>query len=283
MSNSKYGRKNKVSCNYYRVFYNFPAHRIALLQFPVGSDKIENVRQAVWRIKDVVKKEKATIVVLPECFNSPYDTKCFGEYAESIPTGFTSMEMSKVARESRAFIVAGSIPECDKGNLYNTCTAWNPNGDLVAKHRKCHLFDMDIPGICTFKESDVLTPGDSFTTFDVDERLKVGLGVCYDIRFDEFARVYQNMGCSLLIYPGAFDLYTGPMHWQLLAKGRALDTQCYVVGVSQTRDDTADYVAYGHSCLVDPWGQVVQSAEFGEATIVANIGELWLDLIIIFR
>lgn len=221
----------------------------------------------------MVAKERAKIVVLPECFNSPYRTDAFGEYAEPIPNGFTSMAMSKVAQECDIFLVAGSIPECDQKRLYNTCTVWSPNGQLVAKHRKCHLFDMDIPGICTFKESDVLTPGNSFTTFDVDETLRVGVGVCYDIRFDEFARVYRNMGCSLLIYPGAFDLYTGPMHWQLLARGRALDTQCYVATVSQTRDDTADYVAYGHSSLVDPWGRVVQSAEFGEATIVADIGK----------
>lgn len=248
-------------------------YRIALLQFPVTSDKSENVRQAVIRIKNAATKEKAKIIVLPECFNSPYDTNSFGEYAEPIPNGFTSMEMSRVAKECGVFLVAGSIPERDQGKLYNTCTVWSPQGEMVAKHRKCHLFDMDIPGVCTFKESDVLSPGDSFTTFQVDENLKVGLGVCYDIRFDEFARVYRSMGCSLLIYPGAFDLYTGPMHWQLLARGRALDTQCYVATVSQTRDDTADYIAYGHSSLVDPWGRVVKSAEFGEAMVVSDIGE----------
>lgn len=250
-----------------------PAHRIALLQFPVTSDKTENVLQAVTRIKDVVTSEKAKLVVLPECFNSPYDTKAFAEYAETIPNGFTSMEMSKVAKECGIFLVAGSIPERDQGKLYNTCTVWSPMGELVAKHRKCHLFDMDIPEMCTFKESEVLTPGNSFTTFDVNADLKVGLGVCYDIRFDEFARIYRSMGCNLLIYPGAFDMYTGPMHWELLARGRALDTQCYVATVSQTRDDTADYVAYGHSMLVDPWGRGVKSAGFGEASVVVDIGK----------
>lgn len=85
----------------------------------------------------------------------------------------------------------------------------------------------------------------------------------------------MNMGCSLLIYPGAFDLYTGPMHWELLARGRALDTQCYVATVSQTRDDSTEYVAFGHSSLVDPWGRVVQKAGFEEAAVVADLGELF--------
>jgi len=246
-------------------------YRIALLQFPVTADRDQNVHEAVTRIKKVVTQEHPKIVVLPECFNSPYEVKAFGTYAETIPGGYTCLEMAKVAKECGIFLVAGSIPERDQGKIYNTCTVWSPKGELVAKHRKCHLFDMDIPGVCTFQESKVLTPGDSFTTFQVDKNLKVGLGVCYDIRFDEFARCYRNMGCDLLIYPGAFDLYTGPMHWQLLARGRALDTQCYVAGVSQTRDDSAGYIAYGHSCLVDPWGRVVKSAEFGEATIVADI------------
>lgn len=228
------------------------------------------------RIKSAATKDRAKIIVLPECFNSPYDTKSFGEYAEPIPNGFTSMELSKVAKECGVFLVAGSIPERgDSGKLFNTCTVWDPRGALIAKHRKCHLFDMDIPRICTFKESSVLTPGDSFTTFDVDEHLKVGVGVCYDIRFDEMARIYRNMGCSLLIYPGAFDLYTGPMHWELLARGRALDTQCYVATVSQTRDDSTEYVAFGHSSLVDPWGRVVQKAGFEEAAVVADLGELF--------
>lgn len=228
------------------------------------------------RIKSAATKDRAKIIVLPEYFNSPYDTKSFGEYAEPIPNGFTSMELSKVAKECGVFLVAGSIPERgESGKLFNTCTVWDPQGALIAKHRKCHLFDMDIPGICTFKESSVLTPGDSFTTFDVDENLKVGVGVCYDIRFDEMARIYRNMGCSLLIYPGAFDLYTGPMHWELLARGRALDTQCYVATVSQTRDDSTEYVAFGHSSLVDPWGRVVQKAGFEEAAVVADLGELF--------
>lgn len=230
------------------------------------------------KIKEVVKKANVNMVILPECFNSPYGTNFFAEYAEAIPDGFTSQELSRTAKELGIFLHGGSFPEKDQGRLYNTAVVWGPNGDLIAKHRKVHLFDMDIPGKVHFKESDVLTPGDSFTTFQINEHFKVGLGVCYDIRFDEMARIYRNKGCNFLIYPGAFDVYTGPMHWELLAKSRALDTQCYVATVSPARDLTTDYVAYGHSMLVDPWGRVVKSAKEGKETIIVDLGKL-IDLV----
>lgn len=237
------------------------------------SSKEDNVTRAVAKIKQVVAKEKADLVILPECFNSPYDTKLFPANAERIPGGYTSNELSRTAKELGIFLHGGSFPEEDQGKLYNTATVWGPDGELIAKHRKVHLFDMDIPGKVTFKESDVLTPGDSFTTFQINEHFKVGLGVCYDIRFDEMARIYQNKGCNILIYPGAFDPHTGPMHWELLARSRALDNQCYVATVSPARDETTDYVAYGYSMLVDPWGQVINNAKTERATIIAEIGK----------
>ena len=214
-------------------------------------------------------------MALPECFNSPYGTKYFGEYAETIPDGFTCQELSKTAKELQIFLIGGSIPERDQDKLYNTCTVWGPTGDLVAKHRKMHLFDIDIPGGIRFKESEVLSPGDSFSTFQVNDQVKVGLGICYDIRFEEMARIYRNMGCNLLVYPGAFNMTTGPMHWELLARGRAVDSQCFVATVSPARDTTSEYVAFGHSMVVDPWAKVIQSAADGEETVIADLG---LDL-----
>lgn len=261
-------------CNFTSVTLSIPfiVLRIALLQLKVTKDKTENVRHAITRIKDAVTKDNAKVVALPECFNCPYGTKYFGEYAETIPDGFTSQELSKTARELGIYLIGGSIPEQDKDKLYNTCTVWGPQGDLIAKHRKMHLFDIDIPGGIRFKESEVLSAGNSFTTFQVDEHFKIGLGICYDIRFEEMARIYRDMGCNVLVYPGAFNMTTGPMHWELLQRGRAVDTQCFVATASPARDTSSEYVAYGHSMVVDPWGKVVSTAADAETTVIADLG-----------
>lgn len=219
-----------------------------------------------------MNRDNAKVVALPECFNCPYGTKYFGEYAETIPDGFTSSELSKTAKELGIFLIGGSIPEREAGKLFNTCTVWGPQGDLIAKHRKMHLFDIDIPGGIRFKESEVLSAGNSFSTFTVDENFKVGLGICYDIRFEEMARIYRNMGCNLLVYPGAFNMTTGPLHWELLQRGRAVDSQCFVATASPARDTDSDYVAYGHSMVVDPWGKVIKSAADVEETVIADLG-----------
>ena len=106
--------------------------------------------------------------------------------------------------------MGGSIPERDSGDkLYNTATVWSPSGDMIAKHRKVHLFDIHVPGKITFKESDALTAGNDFTAF-ATPFAKVGLGICYDIRFSDLAQIYaRDMGCQLLLYPGAFNMTTG--------------------------------------------------------------------------
>lgn len=134
-----------------------------------------------------------------------------------------------------------------------------------------HLFDIDIPGEITFKESEVLTGGSKFTVIEIDG-CKIGLGVCYDIRFGELAQLYRNNGCDMLIYPGAFNMKTGPLHWELLARARATDNQVFVATISPTRNKAAGYLAYGHSMIVDPWGKVLESAKEEDAIIVQDIG-----------
>ncbi|XP_034248752.1 omega-amidase NIT2 [Thrips palmi] len=243
--------------------------RLGLIQMAVGDDKVENVKRAVSLIKRAVENG-SSLVVLPECFNSPYGLKHFPKYAESIPQGDTAKALSAAAKENKVYLIGGSIPENDNGQLYNTCTAWDPSGDLICSHRKVHLFDIDIPGGITFQESKVLKPGKSLTTFNIGE-WKVGLGICYDMRFAEMARLYSKSGCNLLVYPGAFNMTTGPLHWELLTKARAIDNELYVAAVSPAQDKTADYVAFGHTMAVDPWGKVVSAAQFEEDIVYADI------------
>lgn len=179
--------------------------------------------------------------------------------------------------------MSGSIPERAKdGKLYNSSTVWSPCGDLTATHRKVHLFDIDIPGKIKFKESEVLTAGSSLTHFDtgINNRMiffklsdmgRIGLGICYDMRFPEMAMVAARRGCKLMIYPGAFNMTTGPMHWELLQRSRALDNQMYVATVSPARDTEAEYVAWGHSSVVDPMGQVVATTDDQESIVYCDV------------
>ncbi|XP_060090573.1 omega-amidase NIT2 [Heteronotia binoei] len=247
------------------VMANF---RIALIQLQVSAAKKDNLDRVAGLVKTAAA-QGAKLVVLPECFNSPYGTQYFPEYAEKIP-GESTQKLSEVAKECNIYLIGGSIPEEDAGKLYNTCTVFGPDGAMLAKHRKIHLFDINVPGKIRFQESETLSPGNSFSVFDTPF-CKIGLGICYDIRFAELAQIYAQKGCQLLVYPGAFNLTTGPAHWELLQRGRAVDNQVYVAAVSPARDEKASYVAWGHSTVVNPWGEVIAKAGTEETVIYAEI------------
>ncbi|KAF9459579.1 carbon-nitrogen hydrolase [Collybia nuda] len=266
----------------------FKSFTLALIQLGhIGPEKAANLRHARQMILKAMAREKErkpNVIVLPECFNSPYGHVHFPVYAENInytpgepydisksPSESVKM-LSSVAKEAGAWLIGGSIPERDEtdNNIYNTCTVYNPKGDLVATHRKVHLFDIDIPGKITFKESETLTGGNTMNYFDT-EFARIGLGICYDIRFPELAMVLARKDCHVLIYPGAFNMTTGPLHWELLARARAVDNQVYVSTCSPARDLNAGYHAWGHSMVTDPLGKIVTEAAEGEEIVFADI------------
>ncbi|KAG2229108.1 hypothetical protein INT48_000950, partial [Thamnidium elegans] len=166
----------------------------------------------------------------------------------------------------------GSIPEKEEtsGKIYNTLTAYDPTGKMIAKHRKVHLFDIDVPGKIKFKESDTLSEGDWLTHIDTKYG-KLGVGICYDMRFPEMATIAARKGCLAMIYPGAFNLTTGPLHWELLQRARAVDNQMYVAACSPARDLNANYLAWGHSTVVNPKGAVIATTEESETIVYADI------------
>ena len=244
--------------------------KIALIQFLGSSSKQQNITRACELIKQAATNG-ARLIVLPEIWNSPYGVKYFPQYAETIPNGETVQALSACARQSNIYLVGGSIPERDGEKLYNTSTIFDPNGKLLGIFRKIHLFDIDVPGKITFKESDALTGGQELFTFDIDEKYRIGIAICYDIRFPLLASLYSSRQCHVLLYPGAFNMTTGPAHWELLLRSRALDNQMYVAGISPAHDENADYKAWGHTTLVDPWGTVVQKCEMNEEIIYGDI------------
>ena len=141
----------------------------------------------------------------------------------------------------------------------------------MATHRKVHLFDIDIPSKITFRESDVLSPGNKLTLVDLPEYGKIALAICYDIRFSELAMIAARKDCFLLLYPGAFNLTTGALHWELQARARAMDNQVYVGLCSPARDMEASYHSWGHSMVVDPNAKILGEAGEGEEIIFADL------------
>ncbi|KAK6782299.1 hypothetical protein RDI58_020095 [Solanum bulbocastanum] len=291
--------------------------KIGLCQLSVTADKERNIVHARAAIEEAAEKG-AKLVVLPEIWNSPYSNDSFPIYAEDIDAGpeaspSTAM-LSEAARLLKITIVGGSIPERSGDKLYNTCCVFDADGKLKAKHRKIHLFDIDIPGKITFKESQTLTAGETPTVVDTEVG-RIGIGICYDIRFQELAMLYAargeliillvkfsgdfscgtcvmrsllsfhwqefvdgRSGAHLICYPGAFNMTTGPLHWELLQRARAVDNQLYVATCAPARDVGGGYVAWGHSTLIGPFGEVLATTEHDEAIIISEIDYSQIDL-----
>lgn len=262
--------------------------KIALVQFASGADKAHNLSHARSKILEA-SKAGAKLIVLPECFNSPYGTQYFPKYAEVLSSNESNKPtlnqgpseeqspsyhmLSKVAAETESYLLGGSIPEYVPATkkYHNTALFFSPEGKLLATHRKIHLFDIDIPGKISFHESEVLSPGNKITLVDLPEYGKVAVAICYDVRFPELATIAARNGAFLLLYPGAFNMTTGPLHWELQARARAVDNQVYVGLCSPARDLKATYHAWGHSMVVDPNAEVVSQADDKEDIIYAEL------------
>ena len=243
--------------------------KLALCQMNVIDDKEANLKKAGSMIADSVDNN-ADFIVLPEMFNCPYSNDKFVEYGESEDDSLTLNAISSLAKEHETYILAGSVPERDDDKLYNTSYLFDKNGSIMAKHRKMHLFDIDVKDRITFKESNVLTAGDGFTIADTDFG-RIGIGICYDVRFVELARIMAEKGAEILFYPGAFNQTTGPAHWELLFRSRALDNQVFCAGVAPALNMDASYHSYGHSIVTNPWGEVIAQAGEKEELIICEI------------
>jgi len=236
--------------------------KVALIQLAGGTgDKTADIALAGDKIREAAANG-ADFAVLPEMFCCPYDNACFRNFGEAAG-GQTQSALSRLAGELGIYVVGGSVPELADGNVYNTSYVYDRQGRELARHRKAHLFDIDVAGGQRFFESDTLTPGDQITTFDT-EFGPMGLCICFDLRFEELARCMALRGAKCIFVPAAFNMTTGPAHWELLFRQRAVDNQCFTVGVSPARNMD---VAYGNSLAVDPWGTVLCRAE-GEATVL---------------
>lgn len=249
--------------------------RIAQIQSHVYIDKMKNLEQLEERLEELAW-QKPDLVMLGEMFCCPYETKLFPVYAEP-EEGPVWRELSRLAKKHGIYLAAGSVPERDgEGRVYNTAYVFDRAGRQIGKHRKVHMFDIQVEGGQHFKESETLTPGDKCTVFDT-EFGKVGLCICFDFRFPELARKMVLDGARLILVPAAFNMTTGPAHWELMFRSRAVDNQCFVAGTSCARDREAGYVAWGHTLLVSPWGDVIEEMDEREGVMVHDIDLSYAD------
>ncbi len=251
--------------------------RIAALQMVSTAEVGRNLDAAAWLIERAAAGG-ARLVALPEFFcllgRGERDKL---EIAEADGDGPIQRFLADAARRHRVWLVGGTLPirGADADHVRNACCVFGPDGSRCARYDKIHLFALD-HGSERFDEARVLEPGTALVAFDADG-LRVGLSVCYDLRFPELYRALMDPPCDLIVAPSAFTYPTGAAHWKLLVRARAVENQCYLLAPAQGGRHENGRRTWGHSMIVDPWGEVLSCVAEGEAVVAGEIDRARLD------
>ncbi|MDR3279671.1 MAG: carbon-nitrogen hydrolase family protein [Synergistaceae bacterium] len=248
---------------------------VALLQIDTQGDKAANLKK-IGRFIDEAVKRGANFVTMPEMCTYIGDEKGAKENAENIP-GPTTEFMASKAREHGIWIHGGSIYQSIHGEnrMRNTTVVYSPKGEVAAVYDKIHLYDVDVKDGVTYRESDTIKPGGNIVSFDT-EYCRMGLAICYDIRFPEIYRILTLRGSKVIFNPAEFALYTGKDHWESLIRARAIENQCYMICPNQIGIKPTMHT-YGRSMVVDPWGNTIAKASDRECVIMAEIDIDYVD------
>jgi predicted amidohydrolase len=235
--------------------------RVAVCQMQSGSDVAANLALAE-RLLHEAADGGADLAVLPEY--APYlgPPDGFGALAETLPDGPRSARFATVARERGMWVLGGTLFEAANGRMFDTAPLFARDGELVARYRKIHLFDAELPGQPPSRESSSFAAGHELVTHQTD-RARVGISICYDIRFPELHRALMALGAEVVLVPAQFQEITGEAHWHVLLRARAIENQCFVVAAAQwgaAGQPDAGRRSFGHSLVVDPWGRVLVEA-----------------------
>ena len=235
-------------------------------------DLAENLSAAAAAVNDAADRG-ASIVLLPENFAFMGEEEGKRSLAESLDGDGPIVTMLRGAsRARRVTIIAGGLPERspDRARPYNTCAAFGPDGSLLARYRKIHLFDVDLADGTSYRESASTMAGDGPVTMSIDA-VGVGLSVCYDLRFPELYRALSLAGVEVIVVPAAFTLMTGKDHWLVLLRARAIEAQAYVVAAAQWGKHPRGRHTFGKSCIIDPWGDIIAQASEGPGLVLAPL------------
>ena len=243
--------------------------RVAAIQLTTSGDKEANLATA-WRLVVQAAAAGARLVVLPEKWNLIDSERRQVDGAETLD-GPSLATARGWARAHRIVLVAGSISEAAPGTdrAYNTSVLIQPDGTIAAAYRKLHLFDVEVGGN-TYRESDGAIPGDEVVVCDALGH-RIGLSVCYDLRFPELFRSLAKAGAEILTVPSAFTATTGRAHWEPLLRARAIENQAFVIAAGQVGTHATGTDSHGHSMIIDPWGMILAEARDGEDVILADL------------
>lgn len=244
--------------------------RVGLVQLNTRSDRATNLA-AIEQLVGEAAARGARFIMLPEY--APYlgPNEGVQQSAEPVPGPLTE-RYAALARRHNIYLHAGSMVERTEtpGKYSNTSVVFNPDGDILAKYRKIHLFDVEIPGRVSEKESDNVAPGDEIVTVEI-EGVTFGLAICYDLRFPELFRLLALKGAEVLCNPAAFTLFTGKDHWEVLLRARAIENQAWMLAAAQWGVHEPNGTCYGRSMAIDPWGTVTAQASDGVCVVVTDI------------
>ena len=243
----------------------------AAIQINSSSDKERNLRRAV-QLTEEATRQGASIVALPEYFNCLGSWKEIVSNAECVP-GPTSRQMCELAKRLKIFLLAGSIAEvgAEPGRAYNTSLLIGPRGDILARYRKQHLFDVQLPTGVQIHESKHIIAGDQSVITNTPWG-NLGQSTCYDLRFPELYRELADAEADLVFVPSAFTRSTGRYHWEILLRARVIENQLFVLAPNQFGDHTPQLTSYGNSMIIDPWGNILaRAADDQEEVILAEL------------
>jgi predicted amidohydrolase len=246
---------------------------VAAVQLSSGVDSVHNVEHAIALVNEAADRG-ATYIQVPEHFNYLGPSKGFAAVAEPIP-GPTTAQMADVASARRVTLHLGSLLETSptQGKFYNTSVVINSTGHIVATYRKIHLFDVDVPGAIVQRESDVIAPGCELVMVNVAD-VRLGLSVCFDVRFPELYRELARSGAEVLAIPAAFNAVTGRAHWEILIRSRAIENHAFVVAAAQVGTTDEGIATFGHSLIVDPWGEILAESTSGGPDVITAVLDL---------
>lgn len=240
---------------------------VAAVQLTSTANKKENYQKVAHYVQKAAGAQ-CRLVVLPEHWEWLGPPKDKIKIAEPIE-GPSIQFLQGLAKKFQLFIVSGSIAEKNgKRPPFNTSVLIHPNGELSQPYRKIHLFDTEVAG--GHKESQFTCPGSQVVTESIGWAT-VGFSICYDVRFPELYRQMASLGATLLLIPANFTAVTGPPHWEVLVRSRAIENQCFVIAADQTGMTGAGWEAHGHSMIVDPWGEILTLAGKEEGIITAGL------------
>ena len=249
--------------------------RVAALQMNSGPDVSANLALAE-RLMSEASADGCELVVLAENFAlMPEHENDKAAHAETPDSGPLQSFLAAAARRYSLWIVAGSLPlvspEISSGRVYGACPVYDPEGECQALYRKIHLFDVDLADQQeSYRESNSLHPGDTVVAVDAPCG-RIGLTICYDLRFPEMFRRLVDEGCTVFTVPAAFTVTTGKAHWHTLLRARAIENLAYVIAAGQYGAHPDNRSTFGHSLICDPWGRILAEQPAGNCVVAADI------------